>query len=259
MSRTATLKRLYIVLFGCALQMASAQPPCAKPLILESFNQPSDESKLPDGWWAEGGESVGIEGGRLRVRANPTDTAFATNRSAGACTVWCPQAITGDVRIAFDACVIASEPEVCNINFFFLYSDPAGLALHDTRDKRRDGAYTDYHGLNGYILTFLADYPKARHYHPDGTAKARLRLRRCPDFQLLQETRDHHCTTGTVYHIEIVKNHGHITCAIDGQIYLNFIDKSPHTEGLIGFRTFRSDLWFDNLKVTACFEEDTLP
>ena len=251
---------LNIVAFGCVLLTTSAPLPApAAPLIAESFDQPPNGKSIPDGWWVEGGEQVGIEQGRLRVRANPADDTYATNRSAGVCTVWCHQPVAGDLRIAFDACVIASAPEVRNINLFFLYSDPSGRPLSDTRHSRQDGAYAHYHALNGYILTFLADYPADREHHPDGTAKARLRLRRCPGFHLLQETRAHHCATGSVYHVEVVRKQGRITCAIDGTVYLDAADTAQHADGLIGLRTFRTDLWFDNLKVTQAAEGERKP
>ena len=251
---------LHSVAFVCALLAASAPLPApASSLIAESFDLTPSGKSVPDGWWVEGGERVGIEQGRLRVRANPTDDTYATNRSAGVCTVWCHQTVAGDLRIAFDACVIASAPEVRNINLFFLYSDPSGRPLNDTRRSRQDGAYAHYHALNGYILTFLSDYPAEREYHPDGTAKARLRLRRCPGFHLIQETRDHHCATGIVYHVEVVRKLGRITCAIDGKVYLGAADTAPHAAGLIGFRTFRTDLWFDNLKVTPAAEGELAP
>lgn len=62
-----------------------------------------------------------------------------------------------------------------------------------------------------------------------------------------------------MYHVEIVKNHGRLTCAVDNSLYLDVTDPTPHTEGLVGFRTFRTDLWFDNLTVTALEGGTTLP
>ena len=251
---------LKIVASGCVLLTASA--PLASPvppLIAEPFDQAPCGKGVPEGWWSEGGAQAEIEQGRLRVRANPADNTYAADPSAGVCTVWCPQPVAGDLRIAFDACVIASVPEVRNINLFFLYSDPSGRPLNDTRRSRQDGAYAHYHALNGYILTFLADYPAEREYHPDGTAKARLRLRHCPGFRLMQETHDHHCATGIVYHVEVVRKQGRITCAVDGKVYLDAADTTPHAAGLIGLRTFRTDLWFDNLKVTPVAEGERSP
>lgn len=243
---------LAALLAGCTTVTENAQmvapPPAA--LIAEDFDRLPDGPALPDGWWVEGGEKVCIEQGRLRVQANPAEGAIAADRHNLVCTVWCPQTVAGDVRIAFDACVLASETEVRNINLFFLYSDPSGKLLQETPGERRTAAYDAYHGLNGYILTFLADVPKARQYHADGTAKARLRLRRCPGFALVDETYDHHCETGRVYRVEIVRVGGRITGAVDGTVYLRWEDPQPHAAGLIGFRTFRTDLWFDNLQVT---------
>lgn len=241
---------------GIAMQLGAVLGVCAAPakepqmLLEENFDRYAEGTGVPEGWWVEGGEKVWIEKGHLRVQANPKDGKISADKHETVCTVWCPKEIKGDACIEFDACVLASETDVRNINFFFYYRDPAGKPLAETKAQRQDGAYDRYHGLDGYILTFLADVPKSRQYHPDGTAKARLRLRRCPGFQLADETYDYHCEIGRVYHVKLVREGGQVTCAIDGKVYLRWQDPKPLEAGLVGFRTFRTDLWFDNLKVT---------
>jgi len=219
-------------------------------LVHETFDAYPNGTAVPPGWWVEGGERVFIEDGRLRVQADARPEALAPDRHNQVCTVWCPQEISGDVRISFQAMVLASETDVRNINLFFFYSEPSGRPLYETRAGRNDGAYSAYHQLNGYIMTFLADHPKAREYHPDGTGKARLRLRRCPGFELVDEARDYHCHIGRAYEVVITRRGGRITVAIDGTVYLDWQDAQPHAAGLVGFRTFQTDLWFDALEIT---------
>jgi len=55
------------------------------------------------------------------------------------------------------------------------------------------------------------------------------------------------------YHVAVTKKGNRITCAMDGAVYLDKADDSAnreHKSGIIGFRTWHTDLWWDNVKVT---------
>ncbi|MCD6360696.1 MAG: DUF1961 family protein [Armatimonadetes bacterium] len=198
-------------------------------------------------WWVEGGEKVWVEDGRLHMKADPE----APDDPRYVATVWCRQPISGDVRIEYDAHVISSSTGVNNINFFFFYSDPAGASLYSTRADRADAAYKKYHVLRGNIVTFLRD---VRH-GPEGTPRnelpGRVRIRHCPGFELLGETYAYHCNEGVTYHCEIVRRGTKISFSVDGNLLLEVEEPQPPSSGLIGLRTFRTWLWWDNIKVTA--------
>jgi len=150
--------------------------------------------------------------------------------------------ISGDVKVSLDAHVLGSSAGVNNINLFLMYSDPSGKPLCETRDARASGGYDLYHPLNGYIFTFLnAD--------EEDKGRARFRMRRCPGFNLLTETFDYHCRQGVTYHLEITKRAGAITFGVDGGTYLEHEDPHPWNEGILGLRTFKTDLWWDNIRV----------
>lgn len=231
--------------FGlCALAAAAEQPkePSmteGKVLLLEDFSTGMGD------WWVEGGEKVWVEDGRLHVKADP-----AEGNDGYVCTVWHKQTFPGDVKVEFDAHVVSSTIEANNINLFLCYSDPSGRPLYDTRESRADAAYSKYHDLNGHIFTFLKDYRKQGGAHPDGSCKARIRMRRCPGFELMTECFEDHCERGVTYHVEIVKKGGRLTFSVDGKKYLEDTDPKPLGAGLIGLRTFRTYLWWDNIKVT---------
>jgi hypothetical protein len=214
-------------------------PGAGRALIDETFSDGMND------WWVEGGEQVWVEDGRLHMKADPPE------RGPGfVCTAWHRTPISGNVRIEFDAHVVSSAIDANNINFFFFYSDPSGKPLFETREDRADADYRKYHDLNGYIVTFLKDFRNEGGEHPDGSAKARFRLRRCPGFNLLTETFASHCEAGVTYHCEIVRRDGRITFSVDGKTYLEADDPDPLNEGLIGLRTFRTYLWWDNIRVT---------
>ncbi len=206
-------------------------------LFVEDFEGAVDSTGLTDGWWIEGGERVWVEEGRLYVKSDPDQEGAP----GSVCTIWNDTLISGDVRVEFDAQVIASSPDVNNINFFLFYSDPGGKSLYETRDSRSSGAYRFYHDLNGYIFTFLNGR------NDEGTA--RIRMRRCPGFELLTETYDYHCRKAVTYHITITRRGGEIRFAVDGKDHLIGRDESPWEFGLLGLRTFRTDLWWDNIRV----------
>ena len=213
-------------------------------LFFEDFEGYEDGSSLPADWWVEGGEKTWIEAGRLRVKANPD------HQPGHVCTVWHRKPFFGNVRVEFDACVVHSTINANNINFFLLYSDPSGESLYESRASRADGGYQLYHNLNGYIFTFLNDRDGGGGRYEDGATKARFRIRRCPGFRIMTETYGYHCRKGITYHMTIARRGSCLTFAVDGTVYLEGRDDSPWTEGLIGLRTFQTDLWWDNIKVT---------
>jgi len=213
--------------------------PAEKVLFQENFNSYADSSNLPAGWWREGSKAVRIEKGRFRTDANLDNNG----EDYGTSTIWLDKVFSGDVRIEFDAHVLVSDGDKNNINFFLLFSDPAGRPLQQTRDERADGQYGKYHKLNGYVITFLANGD------PD---KARFRMRDDPGFNLIQEEFTYECRQNKTYHIAIEKRGNRITYAVNGTVYLDKIDDAAnpeHKSGIIGFRTWHTDLWWDNLKV----------
>ncbi len=209
-------------------------------VFFEDFEQTLGET-LPVGWWVEGGEQVFVEDGHLRVIANP----MADHKLKKVCTVWNKQVFSGNLKVEFDAHVLNSRIDANNINFFFLYSDPAGVSLFDTQQFRQSAAYKLYHNLNGYIFTFLNDFRNEQKGD-----QARMRMRRCPGFKLITEIYGYHCQKNTTYHVTITKIGSQLTFAVDDKIYLKTTDNQVWDKGLIGLRTFQTDLWWDNIKVT---------
>ena len=234
---------LALIAAATPLLAQEAQPMTADEncLLLEDFENGMDN------WWAEGGERVWVEDGRLHIRADaPADTD-----GSYVATVWCRTPIEGNVRIEFDAHVVSSSTDVNNINFFMFFSDPSGTPLYDTRDDRADAGYAKYHVLNGNIITFLNE-PAAAEATPEGEVPpARIRIRHCPGFELLAETYNYRCQQGETYHVEIEREGDFIRFSVDGQYLLGVRDPDPWPSGLIGLRTFRTYLWWDNIRVTA--------
>ncbi|MFP3903248.1 MAG: DUF1961 family protein [Armatimonadota bacterium] len=205
-----------------------------------------DFSSGMDDWWVEGAEDVWVENGRLYVKANPEE-----GKEGFVATVWCKKQFAGDVKVEFDAHVIASKTNVNNINFFLLYSYPGPKTMWETRHERPDANYRKYHSMDGYIFTYL----KSTHRDQDENvaleeADGRFRIRRCPGFNLLNEAYDYECNAGKTYHVTLIKKGTSLKIMVDGELYCEATDPDPLESGLIGLRTFRTFLWWDNIKVT---------
>jgi hypothetical protein len=230
---------------------------CNQNLIFQEDFSTYENAKLSDIWWVEGGEEVTIDEGHLRIKANAQDSE-KIKKGGNVCTVWLNKVFNdSDIAVEFDAQVIGSRIPNSNlapnnINFFFLFSDPKGIPLKDTMKARSDGKYTYYHSMNGYIFTYLNDVYGKGGLYGDGSTKARSRMRKCSPnkpFKLLVETYDHHCKSGVTYHFRIEIKHGYLSFYVDGKKTMEAKDEAPHKRGLIGFRTYQTDLWFDNIKV----------
>jgi len=202
-------------------------------IFREHFDYP--DGPLPKGWWSEG-DKADIQDGRLYVDA---DTG-QFRRS----TIWLDQVFSGDLRVDYDACVLASTDIANNMNFFFLYSDTSGKPLYESRQTRSDGDYPGYHNLNGYIFTNVAN---------GSESPARFRFRDCPGFNLVSESFRYESKKRTVYHTTIEKRGNHFRYSINDTVVLDTTDdqfNTLHDRGLMGFRTWHTELWWDNFVVT---------
>jgi len=211
------------------------------------------DERFDDGfnnWWVEGAKRVWVEDERLHV-----DADAPPGEDGCVATVWHRTPVGGNLKIEFDAHCVSSSIGANNINFFLLYSDPSGKPLEDTRDDRDDAGYAKYHDLNGYIFTFLRDRRFEDGKTPSGKAKARFRMRKCPGFNLIDESFDESgCETGITYHVTITLKDGVLKYFVDGKQFMKATDETPWREGLIGLRTFCTYLWWDNIKVTKLGE-----
>ena len=204
-----------------------------------------------DNYWAEGGEAAWVADNRLYQKADPKISGDqAVPDQGGVSTIWCRTPFPADVEIRVKACVVASQIGANNINLFLSYAPPAGTTLWNTREDRADGDYPHYHGLDGYIFTFIRDWKYDGATHGQDLP-ARYRMRRCPGFKLLTEKREDHCEIGKPYDLTIRKQGGHISLSVDGQLKLESTDPTPLDGGYFGFRTFRTELWWSDLEVWA--------
>jgi hypothetical protein len=99
-------------------------------------------------------------------------------------------------------------------------------------------------------MTFVGDNLK------DGGTAGHTRLRKNPGFQLLSENMDFVSKINVKYSFEIIKIKSSIECKINGTTVHKVMDAEPYNKGSIGFRTWNTRLWYDNLKVYSISEKD---
>ncbi len=215
-------------------------------LAIETFDSGPPDCPLPDNVWFEGagsGALARIERGRLRVDAD--------NAKGQAGTIWLDRQLAGNLEVEFDVIVHDAVDASNNVNFFLYFRDPDGPQLRITREERASGSYRLFtrDRLEGLVMTHVAN----------GTPEnARTRLREVPPFDPpLAEYYGTELKAGEFYHFRIRVVDGHIQYFKNGILLVegairNFNHNKP---GYLGFRTWQTDLSWDNLIVRQVSQE----
>ena len=182
-------------------------------LTQENFEGPVDR------WRFDGRGRVWVEDGRLQMSADGFES-----------TAWFTEEIQGNLVIRYQARIV-DPVDRDNINLFFLATAADG---GDILTVPLTGRYSEYHELPNYIWTFTSGH---------------TRLRRDPGFQLLSEDKQTVPEPNTDYDLAVTIRDGMIRCFINGRQVHAYQDPKPHTKGKLGFRTFRTRLWWDNLRI----------
>ena len=191
----------------------------AQDLKLGKLLFEEDFEGVANRWRFDGRGRQWIEDGRLQMSADGFE-----------CTAWFTEELEGDVAILYEARILDPAGDR-NINLIF-----QALAA-DGGDVLRvpfTGAYNEYHKLPNYILTFTSTHS---------------RLRRNPGFEMVAEDKSLLPEAGRTYQFTVTVRRRHVRCYIDGRLVHSYDDPAPHTRGRLAFRTFRTRLWWDNLKV----------
>lgn len=175
-------------------------------------------------WRFDGRGRAWLENGRLQMDADGFE-----------CTAWFSEEMEGDLIILYEAQIL-DPVEMNNINLFFMATGPDG---GDILDVPLTGSYPEYHKLPNYIWTFTA---------------AHTRLRRNPGFEIVSEDTETVPVPHKAHAFALTIREGKIRCYIDGQLIHAYDDPHAHRKGKLAFRTFRTRLWWDNLRIYRLVE-----
>jgi len=214
-------------------------------LVVEDFEGPAvdlGDGSVRSGAWFEGaagGSTARIENGHLEVNTPPGKAA----------TVWLARELSGNIQIEFDVRVLDDGRTARNMNTLLFFTDRSGRPLYATRSERVSGGYRQLHGgrdpehnLAGLIITFLS---------VGELETPRVRLRHVPPFNpVLHEVNGvYHARSDHTYHIRIRRQDSRLQYVIDGNLMFDVDATGLPRKGLFGFRTWNTNLWWDNLKI----------
>ena len=183
-------------------------------------------------WTVEGHAEVAVASGTLRVTTQP-----APDGTTPGATLWWGEALPADVLIEFMAGAdLPAEDNAANLNLILHAREADGSAYR----AGRSGKYGEYQQVPNYILTLTGGFQ-------EGWA----RVRRNPGFNLLAENRALRSEPGRNYHVRVAITGGRIRCWIDGQLVHDVRDPNPLPGGRFALRTWRSRVWWSDLRIYA--------
>lgn len=181
-------------------------------------------------WAIEGSADFQASGGRLTVTTKPT----AAGDDPGA-TLWWKEPLPANVLIEFTAgAMLPAENNAANLNLILHAKEVDGSSYR----FGRSGKYGGYHALPNYILTLTGGFQ-------EGWA----RVRRNPSFHLLAENREIRSEPGRVYRVRVAIVEGRVRCWLDGRLIHDVQDAAPLDGGHFALRTWKSRVWWSDLRV----------
>ena len=183
-------------------------------------------------WTVEGRADIAAVDGRLAV----TTVAAPDGENPGA-TLWWREPLPANVLVEFTAGArLPAEDNAANLNLIFHAREPDGSPYR----PGRSGKYGEYHSLPNYILTLTGGFQ-------EGWA----RVRRNPGFKLLAENQEIRSEPGQTYRVRVAITDGRIRCWIDGRLVHDVRDPQPLHGGQFALRTWRSRVWWSDLRISA--------
>lgn len=216
---------LLIILFTWSVSSAVAQQ---KTLL---FSDNFDKNSLDSNWIIETtpvkGSSLSLQKGKLVL-----DTENGV-------TVWYKQKLTGNFEIEYTRTVIMDSgrnDRLSDLNQFWMATDPQQKLF------TRKGGFKEYDSLQMYYVGMGGNYnttTRMRRYDGKGTLK------------ILGEFKDsaHLLKPNVPYHIKITFTNGTSKFFVNGELFFEFTDPSPFTEGWFALRSTKSRQGIDDVKI----------
>jgi Domain of unknown function (DUF6250) len=216
---------LLIPLITCLLSPVQAQQ--KKLLFADSFNKPAADSNWIIETTPVKGSSVAVQNGRLIL-----DTENGV-------TVWYKHQLTGNVEIEYTRTVIMDSgrnDRLSDLNQFWMATDPQQKMF------TRKGGFKEYDSLQMYYVGMGGNYnttTRMRRYDGRGLLK------------IVGEFKDsaHLLKPNVPYHIKISCINGTSQFFVNGELFFEFTDPAPFTEGWFAIRSTKSRQEIDEVKI----------
>lgn len=219
------MKNLLVItgLLFCSLLQAQQK----KLLFEDSF----DKNALDSNWIIETtpvkGSSISVQKGKLVL-----DTENGV-------TVWYKQKLKGNFEIEYTRTVIMDSgrnDRLSDLNQFWMATDPQQQLF------KRKGGFKEYDSLQMYYVGMGGNYnttTRMRRYDGKGTLK------------ILGEFKDsaHLLKPNVPYQIKITFINGTSKFFVNGELFFEFTDPAPFTEGWFAIRSTKSRQMIDELKI----------
>jgi hypothetical protein len=181
-------------------------------------------------WIMEGrAETSAMPAGLLVVTTPAPD---GTNPGA---TLWWHEELPADVLIEFLAgAELPAENNAANLNLILHAREADGSPYR----ADRSGKYDEYHQIPNYILTLTGGFQ-------EGWA----RVRRNPGFGLLSENQEIRSEPGKNYHVRVAITGGRLRYWLNGRLIHDLRDPNPLPGGRFALRTWRSRVWWSDLRI----------
>lgn len=171
---------------------------------------------------------VSVENGKLLLDVN------------NGATVWFREKLSGNVMIEYTRKVLVEQgpnDRLSDFNQFWMASDPRNENLFT-----RTGVFSEYDPLLLYYVGFGGNENSTTRFRKyTGTSDRTLHQEHTDAKHLLQPNKEYHIRT-TVYN-------GLTRFYVNGELYFEFKDPEPLTEGYFGFRILKSRQEIDNFRV----------
>lgn len=223
-----TLKRNLYHLLCLALLFINASTIFAQAKLIFADNFKKDKGLWVSEFEQAATSSMKISQGKLDVIA-----------TAGG-TVWYKNKLQGNITITYNATVVdagGKNDRVSDMNTFWMASNPVSENINNQSGKFEsyDNLHLYYAGIGG---------------HDNETTRFRKYIGKGQKAVLKEYTDKKHLLVGNKkYAIKIIVNNGLVQYFVNDNLFWEYNDAQPYTEGYFGFRTYTSHQIYQDFKV----------
>lgn len=218
------------LLLAVTAAVSSAVPTIVLPARLQTDNARWAETEIArerfgtawrDRWVLEGNADLSVRDGRLHVDSDEA-------------TLWWREPLPADSAIELTAGVDdPARDNAANLNLIFHARELDGAPYRFGRSAKYEG----YHSIPNYIATLTG-----------GFQPGWARLRRNPGFTILSENTSIRSEAGKTYRIKLLVAGGRLRYWLDGRLVHDVVDPQPLKGGHFALRTWRSRVWWSDIR-----------